>query len=251
MFKEANLSVDNLKIVGQLYLPEQGKGPFPGVILCHGIPSGSVDPSDGGYPLLAQTISAAGLAVYTFRFRGSGESEGNFGILGWQRDLQAAIDYMQKARHVQKSQLALVGFSAGAALAICMAAGDKRVTAVAACASPMDFSSIFDAEKAQFTVAYFRKIGIIRDANYPPFLSDWLNDFRRVEALACVSKIAPRPLLLLHSQGDKVVPVSNSQKLFEKAGQPKQIQIFTGDEHRLRKHEEAVRVLIAWLGQNL
>ena len=76
MFKDADLMVDNLKIVGQLYLPDKGQGPYPGVILCHGIPSGTVDPADGGYPLLAQTISAAGLAVYTFRFRGSGESEG-------------------------------------------------------------------------------------------------------------------------------------------------------------------------------
>ena len=60
MIKEANLRVDDLKIVGQLYLPDQGKVPFPGVILCHGVPSGSVDPNDGGYPLLAKTISERG-----------------------------------------------------------------------------------------------------------------------------------------------------------------------------------------------
>jgi dipeptidyl aminopeptidase/acylaminoacyl peptidase len=54
-------------------------------------------------------------------------------------------------------------------------------------------------------------------------------------------------LLLLHSGGDKVVPVSNSRRLFEKAGEPKELHVFAGDEHRLRKHEEAVKVLISWL----
>jgi dipeptidyl aminopeptidase/acylaminoacyl peptidase len=251
MIKESNLRVDDLKIVGQLYLPDRGKVPFPGVILCHGVPSGSVDPNDGGYPLLAITISERGLAVYTFRFRGSGESEGNFDILGWLHDLRAAVDYMQNAPEVSPSKLAVVGFSAGASVAICEAAVDRRVAAVAACASPMDFRAISEAEKPQYTTAYFRKIGIIRDENYPPSLENWLSGFRQVNALACVSQIAPRPLLFLHSEGDKVVPVGDSRKLFEKAGEPKKIHIFEGDEHRLRKHEEAVEVLIAWLKETL
>jgi dipeptidyl aminopeptidase/acylaminoacyl peptidase len=247
MIKEANLSVDNLKITGQLFWPDKGKGPFPGVILCHGVPSGRVDPNDGGYPLLAKTISEAGLAVYTFRFRGSGESQGNFDIGGWLRDLEAAVDYMQKAGEAQKSKLALVGFSAGAAVAICAAANDKRVTAVAACASPTDFSAISETDNPQYSVSYFRKIGIIRDDSFPPSLTAWLNDFRQVNTLKRVAQIAPRPLLLLHSEGDKVVAVGDSLKLFEKAGEPKQIRILAGDEHRLRKHEEAVKILIGWL----
>ena len=251
MIKDANLRVDNLKIVGQLYLPDQGKAPFPGVILCHGVPSGSVDPKDGGYPLLAKTISERGLAVYTFRFRGSGESEGNFDILGWLHDLRSAVDYMQNATEVNPKKLAVVGFSAGASVAICEAAGDRRVAAVAACASPMDFRAISEAEKPEYTTGYFRKIGIIRDDNYPPSLENWLSGFRQVNALACVSKIAPRPLLFLHSEGDKVVPVADSRKLFEMAGEPKKIHIFEGDEHRLRKHAEAVEVLIEWLKQTL
>ncbi len=251
MIKEANLSVDNLKIVGQLFLPDQGQPPFPGVILCHGVPSGTVDPNDGGYPLLAKAISAAGFAVYTFRFRGSGESDGNFDISGWLHDLQAAINYVHQAEAVKPDKLALIGFSAGAAVAICAGAADARVAAVAACASPVDFSAISEAEKPQYSVAYFRKIGIIRDENFPPSMTVWINNFRQLNALQCVARLAPRPLLLLHSRGDRVVPVNNSVQLFEKAGEPKQLHIFDGDEHRLRKHDEAVKFLISWLNLNL
>ena len=108
MIKDANLRVDGLKIVGQLYLPEGREPPYPAVILCHGIPSVTVDPTDGGYPLLAETISRDGLAVYTFRFRGSGESEGNFDIAGWDRDLKAAIDYLYSLPEIDKKRIALV-----------------------------------------------------------------------------------------------------------------------------------------------
>ncbi|HSW56802.1 MAG TPA: alpha/beta fold hydrolase [Dehalococcoidales bacterium] len=250
MIQEVNLRVDNLKIAGQLFLPDNGRGPFSAVILCHGVPSGAVDPTDGGYPLLAQTLASEGLAVYTFRFRGAGESEGNFDILGWLRDLQSAVQYMM-TEGTPKSRLALVGFSAGAAVAICAAAADSRIAAVAACASPLDFSAISQAENPQYTVAYFRKIGIIRDENFPPSLPAWLDNFRRISALACVEKLSPRPLLLLHSKGDRVVPSACSQKLYLRAGEPKQIEIFEGEEHRLRKHPEAVKRLSVWLKETL
>jgi dipeptidyl aminopeptidase/acylaminoacyl peptidase len=247
MIKDANLFVDGWKIIGQLYLPDFGQAPYPGVILCHGIPSGSVDPTDGGYPLLAATISKAGFAVYTFRFRGSGESQGNFDILGWLHDLEYATDYMYHSASVNKRKIALVGFSAGAAVAICEAARDKRVSAVVACASPADFNSISEADKPQMSVSYFRKVGIIRDENFPPSLEKWTDNFRQVNALKCVTEIAPRPLLILQSENDKVVPSENARKLFAQAREPKQLRIFPGDEHRLRKHDEAVKTMITWL----
>jgi fermentation-respiration switch protein FrsA (DUF1100 family) len=247
MIKGLDLRVDGLKIAGQLHLPDKSGGPWPGVILCHGVPSGQVDPADGGYPLLAATIAEQGFGVYTFRFRGCGESEGNFDIAGWLRDAAAAVNLMSACREINAGRIALVGFSAGAAVSICTAAVDKRVAAVAACASPADFSAISNAEKPQYTVSYFRKIGIIRDENYPASTEQWLNGFRRVSALECVGQIAPRQLLLLHSENDPVVPVNDSRRLFERAGDPKQIKVFPGAEHRLRLHPEAVALLIDWL----
>jgi uncharacterized protein len=249
MQQEANLVVDNLKIAGQLFWPDEGSAPFPAVILCHGVPSGIVDPADGGYPQLAQTMTQSGLAAFTFRFRGSGESEGNFDILGWQRDLQGVIEYIQIAPKVRKDQVALVGFSAGGALALCQTARDQRIKAVAACAAPVDFNAIFEAEKPQLSVTYFRKIGIIRDENFPPSLPEWLAHFKQINALDCVNRIAPRPLLLLQSEEDKVVPIDNALRLFEKAGEPKQLRLFPGDVHQLRKHPAAVDTLIDWLRQ--
>jgi uncharacterized protein len=251
MIKDVTLTVDNLKILGQLFLPENAEPPFPGVILCHGVPSGNVDPADGGYPLLAKTISENGLAAYTFRFRGTGGSEGNFDIIGWTRDLAAVIDYIWKLPEIDDRHIALAGFSAGAAVSIYTGSQDKRISAVVACAAPADFTNISDVDQPGLMVNYFRKIGIIRDPEYPASLEDWLNDFRKINALHCVADIAPRPLLLIHARRDNVVPVINSKKLYAAAGEPKKMVILEGSEHRLRKNEKAVETVITWLKKQI
>jgi fermentation-respiration switch protein FrsA (DUF1100 family) len=251
MFKEANLIVDGRKVVGQLHWPEEIPPPYPAVILCHGVPSGIEDPTDGGYPLLARTISEEGFAVYTFRFEGSGESEGNFDIMSWTHDLRAAIDLIWDSKDLDNDHIVLIGFSAGASVSVYVGAEDKRVSGVIACSCPSDFSAITDPNNSSLVLARFRKIGIIRDRDFPPSIEDWLNHFRQVNALNAVADIAPRPLLLLHSDQDPVVPVSSSHKLYDKAGEPKQIIILQGEQHQLRKNELAVDTMIGWLKARL
>ena len=246
--EEFVLEIDGLSLVGQMHLPSGSAPPFPAVILCHGIPTGQPpDPGDGGYPALAVRIASRGLAAFTFNFRGAGLSGGNFDIAGWSRDLAAVIEHAWNLDSIDDSRVALVGFSAGAAVAIYVAAEDKRVAAVAACAPPADFSSIYAPAKAAGSLAYFRQIGIVREPAFPLSLEDWLNGFRRVNALHSVAAIAPRPLLLVHGSQDKVVPPQNSQRLFSAAGEPKELVILDGAEHRLRLHEGAVKTLLEWL----
>jgi len=56
MINNVTLTVEGIPIIGQLYLPG-GRGPYPTVCICHGIPSGKPrDPADGGYPELAARI---------------------------------------------------------------------------------------------------------------------------------------------------------------------------------------------------
>jgi uncharacterized protein len=250
MIKDLNLKVDGLKIRGQLYLPDHGKAPYPAVILCHGVPSGIVDPADGGYPLLARTISAEGFAVYTFRFRGTGESEGNFEVTGWTRDLTAAIKELSDQPEIDRSKIILTGFSAGAVVSLFVTARDKSIAGVAACASPADFSAISESDNPSAVLEYFRKIGIIRDPSFPPSMDKWLNGFRSVNALKVVGSISPRPVLLIHAAEDPVVPLNNSEKLYESAREPRKIIIIEGSEHRLRRNITAVDALIQWLKAN-
>jgi fermentation-respiration switch protein FrsA (DUF1100 family) len=51
------------------------------------------------------------------------------------------------------------------------------------------------------------------------------------DAIDVVDKISPRPLLLMHGTHDRAVAVWQSQALFDRAGQPKDIWILDGAEH--------------------
>jgi uncharacterized protein len=247
MKRSAILQVDNLEITGQFFLPDHATAPYPAVCLCHGIPSGIIDPSDGGYPALAERLAGEGFATLSFNFRGSGTSEGNFDIAGWTHDARAAIDYLWQAREVDRKHLFMVGFSAGAAVAIYVATADRRVSGVVACASPADFSTISESGQPQASLDYFRKIGIIRDSGFPSSIAEWTQGFREVNAAKVISRIAPRPILIVHGKKDTVVPLSSGQKLFEMASEPRQIIVLDNAEHRLRRDEKAVSIVIEWL----
>ena len=246
-------AADEVKISGQLYLPgDGGEPPYPTVCICHGIPHGAPDanpdPDDGGYPALAERICREGFAVLIFRFRGVGDSGGNFDILGWTRDLGAAVDYLWVLSEVDRSHLALLGFSGGAAVSVCVAAQDSRVSSVAACACPAEFDSLKDAfAEGESIIEHFRGIGIIRDRDFPYSDEEWLDNFSLVSPIKHVSGIAPRPLLLLHGSQDEVVDVSHAYRLYTQADEPKEIVVIDGAGHRLRRDEQAVAVIIDWL----
>jgi fermentation-respiration switch protein FrsA (DUF1100 family) len=249
--REITFGVDGLRIVGQLYLP--GGSASPSVVcICHGIPAdapaANTKIKDRGYAGLAENICREGFTVLIFNFRGTGGSQGNFDILGWTYDLRAALDYLGSLPGVSGSSLSLLGFSGGAAVAVCVAALDERVSAVAACACPADFDSLVtESGQSQSIINHCRGIGIIRDRGFPPSTKDWLDSFRRVRPIDYVAQISPRPLLLVHGSQDEVVAVSHGRKIYAQAGEPKELVIIEGAGHRLRQNEQAMVVVINWL----
>jgi len=86
---DISLQSEGLKLKGEVYFPySQDWEPSPALCLCHGIPGGGPpDPNDPGYPALAERFSQSGFITAIFNFRGTGDSEGNFDIAGWTRDL--------------------------------------------------------------------------------------------------------------------------------------------------------------------
>ena len=242
------LEIDGVKLWGQIYLPQTNDITYPSICLCHGLPRGTPrDANDPGYPALAEKFSNAGFLTAIFNFRGAGESGGNFDILGWTRDLTAVLDHIFTRDEVDKHKIAVVGFSAGAAVGIYVAAHDHRVSAVISCASPTVSRLGNNTNLAKKYIAEFREMGIIRDAGFPPSLQDWMASFNHVYSLEWVSRISPRPLLILHGDADEVVPVASSRALYRRAKQPKQIMVFEGAGHQLRRNEQAMDSALEWL----
>ena len=246
--RDVLLEVDNLKLVGRLYLPHKGgQHPYPTVCICHGIPSGKPDPRDRGYPALAEGICRQGLAVFIFNFRGTGASGGNLDIPGWTRDLERVIEYLGALPEVDRSRLFLLGFSGGAAVSVYVAAHNLRVSSVVACACPAEFTLQNKFNNPLGIIEHFRQIGAIRDKDFPRSAAEWFDGFEMIRPIDRIAEIAPRPLLLVHGDRDEVVAVSHAYKLYARAGEPKQLAIVEGAGHWLRQNDRAVTIVTDWL----
>ena len=249
---EISLKVDNLRLAGEVYYPEAMDEPYPAICLCHGIPSGQQpSPGDSGYPGLAQRFCDAGFVTLIFNFRGTGQSQGNLDMLGWTRDLEAAIDFLCKLDEVDNSRLCLLGSSGGAAVSVYMAANDPRVFSVATLACPADFNFPPVKQPGESLIGHFRSIGVIRDTDFPHSMDEWLEGFSTVSPIRWVDRISPCPLLLIHGDKDEVVAVEHALRLYEKAGEPKEMVIIPGAGHRLRLEEKAITTALNWLKARL
>ena len=197
--------------------------------------------------MLAEKVCREGFITLIFNFRGTGNSGGNLDLAGWTGDLKAAIDYLWRLEKTDKQRLYLVGFSGGAAVSVCVASQDKRVSGVVGCACPAEFERYLETSGLQSIIEHFRDIGAIKEADYPPSVEEWGDGFRRVSPIECVAGIAPRPLLLVHGDQDETVDISHARRLYEASGEPKQISVIEGAGHRLRQDDRAVAAVLVWL----
>jgi len=244
--KDLAVTVDGINIAGEVYIPS-GNGRYPALCICHGIPAAQYDPSDLGYANLAQRICEAGFAAAIFNFRGAGRSGGNLDILGWKCDLKAVVRSVASLEQVDSGRLGVMGSSAGGAVATCVAAEETRISFVVLMASPADFSGLVDPVKARPFIEYLRKIGLIRDNDYPTDVAEWARGFGAVSPVACIGHISPRPVLIIHGDKDDTVSLDHARRLFAAAGEPKELIILPGAGHRLRLDESAVNAAQTWL----
>lgn len=243
-----SLRVDGLKLTGEIFCPEAGeRNQLPALCLCHGIPARVAVPGDQGYPLLARSFCELGLITMIFNFRGAGLSEGNFDMLGWARDLETAIDYLSGLSEVDTSRLMVMGFSGGAATAVYVAARDERIRALVTCACPARFTMVETVEGRRAFLQQAREVGTIKDAFFPASEEQWAAGFEEVAPIKWISRVSPRPLLIVHGEADELIPVSEARELYRKAGKPKELALIPGAGHRLRLDEKAMDIVRRWV----
>jgi uncharacterized protein len=237
----------DLKLAAHIAQPARAAaGPRPVLVLAHGFPAGpgGALTSAQTYPDLADHLSAeTGWTVIAFNFRGTGESEGDFSLLGWLSDVVAVVDHAVDLPRTGGVWLA--GSSAGGAVALCAAADDDRVRGVATLAAPAEFDDW--ASDARAFLAHCRLVGVIRDSDFPEDVDDWAGEFKEVQPLTAAAAMAPRPLLLMHGSDDPTVPVSDARALADAADGQADLRVIAGAGHRLRHDPRAVAALMGWM----
>jgi uncharacterized protein len=199
------------------YVPRPGAR--AAVILCH------------GYPMNRQTmlglippLHRAGFHVLSFDFRALGESGGRTCTLGWHErlDVLAAAEALKARPEVDPEQIGALGWSMGAAACLLAAAESNDLRAIVADSSFARLDGMADE----------------RLRALPPFVRDplarsshhWAERFSGCSAadvspVAAVARMAPRPLLIIHSEQDRLIPVAQARLLH--AAAPSSCELWT------------------------
>lgn len=195
-----------------------------------------------------QALLAAGYDVFSFDFRGHGESaaEQGYSPLQWASDrevadVQGAIRFAEHWLEDQgrPPELGLFGISRGASAAVVAAAECPSVKAIITDGA---FSSDCTLEHLMKKWAsIFAKVRLVYE-NHPPefwrFLR-WCVFLTIRRKLGCsypsvrkaLQRMLPRPMLLIHGERDGFIPVDQSRLLYAMAAQPKHLWIVRGAKH--------------------
>ncbi|MDG2026538.1 MAG: alpha/beta fold hydrolase [Acidimicrobiales bacterium] len=243
---DRRFSVDGIELAAHLARPTQiHPTAQPGLVIAHGFPAeagGGIN-STRSFPELADRVATeAGWAALAFSSRGVAESEGDFSLGGWQRDLAGAVSHLRES--VPCDGVWIVGFGTGGALAIAAAAADPSINGVCAVGVPADFQDWAQSPRKLLVLA--REMGVIRNDDYPESFDDWSAELLSVTAANAAEQLAPRNLMLIHGSDDEVVPVFDARAVADAHGEA-DLRVIAGAGHHLRHDPRAIAVLVGWL----
>lgn len=225
--------------------PSVGRRRSHAVLFLHGFPSADVSAEDTGrdMPELCQRMcSDFGWDAMTIRFRGCGQSGGEFSLARWVDDAAASVRWLEA--ELRPDTLWVCGFGTGGAVGLVAAADSDNVTGAAVVGSPADFDD-WATDPDQLLV-HARKAGVISSSRFPPERQRWDAELREVRAVQAAERFKSRPLLVLHGSDDEAVPHFDARVLADAHGAA-DLRFIQGGGHQLRHDPRAVSVLLAWL----
>jgi dipeptidyl aminopeptidase/acylaminoacyl peptidase len=244
---------NNQKLFGILHLPKE-KGKFPAIVFCHGFMGHKLGARHGGrlFVKAGRTLAEEGFAVLRFDFRGSGDSDGEFEDMttsGEIDDLKAALKFLETVKQIDKKRIGVVGLSLGGTVAICTAAEDHRIRAVASWSGVAFLEDVF-------------RVNIIGEENYHKLMKNgfydivregqpvgyriskkFFMDLKNHNPIQAIAKISPRPVLIIHGTKDVVVPPENAEALYKNAGNPKELRWIEGADHVFMERDKTAEVI--------
>lgn len=235
------------------------KGKTAGVLILHGFPSGLVVASHIGadLPQLADRMAEEmGWTALTLRFRGCGQSDGNFSLRGWVDDARSGLDHLAGLDGCD--QIWVVGFGTGGAVGLNAAveriesgeAQGARVAGAALIGTPADFDDW--AQEPERLLAHARQAGAVTDVDFPADPDAWQTELATVRASAAAERfgdldaVGERALLVLHGFDDEAVPQLDARMVAEAHGLA-DLRLINGAGHQLRHDPRSMAILLGWL----
>jgi alpha-beta hydrolase superfamily lysophospholipase len=263
---------DGHRLDGELWLPHSGRASVV-VIPCSGyLGLKALQPAR-----FARALTPRGYACLTFDYRGFGFSDGERGRLVPTEqvdDIRSAVDYASTRRGGEWRAVVLLGWGLGGALVIAEAAQDHRVTAVvslngladgyrttralhddaswAALADRFDEDRLqrsrhgrsgllpaFDLVRLQGRTRSYVETELYKDSGFGfPVTYHSSEQLLRFSVEHLVGRIAPRPLFLAHGTENDLYLPAESKRLYELAGEPRELHLLEGAGHSEWMHDD-------------
>jgi uncharacterized protein len=292
MSKPVSFYSEGVKLAGDLFLPVDVKSGVrrAGIVLCHGYTGvRSIYLPDN-----ARVLAEAGYVVMSFDYKGWGDSEGPKSRLApYSRvaDVQAALTFLGAQPEVDAARLGIYGTSYGGATVVFVAAVDLRVRCVVSVVGvgngarwmrsvrrPDEYHDLLTRAAADRDKRVLTGVSDLADRNevlLPDRQSAELGAAARRDNPAAVTqlplefvddtlgfnpewivdRIAPRPVLFITTDDDRLVPPQESEAMFARAGEPKKLVILKGFGHYEVYGGEAFRQVmdetVAWYKTHL
>ena len=292
MSKPVSFYSEGVKLAGDLFLPADVKpgDRRAGIVLCHGYTGvRSIYLPDN-----ARVLAEAGYVVMSFDYKGWGDSEGPKSRLApYSRvaDVQAALTFLGAQPEVDAARLGIYGTSYGGATVVFVAAVDLRVKCVVSVVGvgngarwmrsvrhPDEYHDLLTRAAADRDKRVLTGVSDLTDRNeilLPDRQSAELGAAARRDNPAAVTqlplefvddtlgfnpewivdRIAPRPVLFITTDDDRLVPPQESEAMFARAGEPKKLVVLRGFGHYEVYGGEAFRQVmdetVAWYKTHL
>ena len=152
--------------------------------------------------------------VLAWDFRAHGESEGGFSSLGYYEalDVKAALDFV-----LAKPGIEHIGAWGGSMGAVTMIRATAQYPEIEALVADSPYATLEDEMELRIPfpvmrplIRFFaeRETGVTLD---------------RVRPVDDIARITPRPVFLIQGMGDGMVPLDSAQRLYDAAGEPRQL----------------------------
>jgi fermentation-respiration switch protein FrsA (DUF1100 family) len=167
-------------------------------------------------------FASHGYGVIAWDFRAHGKSEGEFSSLGYYEvlDARAALDFALAQPGVEH-----VGAWGGSMGAVTMIRATAQHPEIEALVADSPFATLDDEMDLRVPFPVLR--ALIR------FFAERQSGVRvsSVRPVDDIARISPRPVFLIQGMGDGMVPPDSAQRLYDAAGEPRQLWTEDGVPH--------------------
>jgi pimeloyl-ACP methyl ester carboxylesterase len=260
---QVTFASDGLKLSGVVHVPDglaNGER-RPAVVMMHGFGANK----NGGPEWVCRQFESWGYVALRFDFRGCGDSEGERGrVISMEEvaDARNAVSYMAARPEVDPARIALCGSSLGAGVAVHAAAIDPRVGAVIlenglghgeriirSMHTPESWQTFLQLMEDgirhrentgtskmihRFDIFEMPKelqVNLTSNGSLMQFTAETAVSFFMFRPEEMIGRIAPRPILILHSARDRVCRAEEAFSLARHANPPFELHLLDGADH--------------------